>query len=84
MYFIKKEGNFTIQADVISNGSNDFDAVFLMVRQDKMKWIKLAVELGVDKRYNVVTVITDKWSDDANGELLTSNEVYPESINDHA
>lgn len=75
-YYQEHNGDFTIKANVSSIGSNAFDAVFLMVRQDSIKWIKLAVELGVDQCYNVVSVITDKWSDDANGELLPSNNCW--------
>ncbi len=44
-----------------------------MVRETETRWIKLAVEIGVDTTYNVISVITDNWSDDANGELLPSN-----------
>jgi len=75
-YFVKQEGNFTIKAKVRTEGVNDFDAAFLMVRQDQSSWVKLAVELSVDKQYNVVSVITNEWSDDANGELLSSNECW--------
>jgi len=75
-YYQTQEGDFTIRANVTSLGSSAFDAAFLMVRQDCTKWIKLAVELGVDQRYNVVSVITNKWSDDANGELLKGNNCW--------
>lgn len=71
------EGDFTIKAKVTTLGSSAFDAAFLMVWQDNRKWIKIAVELGVDeKSYNAVSVITDKWSDDANGELLSANNCW--------
>ncbi|PKQ63013.1 hypothetical protein BZG02_09575 [Labilibaculum filiforme] len=72
-YYQTKKGDFTMLAKLTSMGGNAFDAAFLMVRQDTRKWIKLAVELGVDQSYNVVSVITDPWSDDANGELLDGN-----------
>lgn len=73
LFYQIHEGDFTIQAKLTCLGSNDFDATFLMVQQDSRHWIKLAVELGVDQKYNVVSVISDKWSDDANGELLEGN-----------
>ena len=75
-YYQTHVGDFTIKANVTSTGSSTFDAAFLMVRQDNAKWIKLAVELGVDRRYNVVSVITNSWSDDANGELLEGNSCW--------
>ncbi|MEH6407661.1 MAG: DUF1349 domain-containing protein [Leeuwenhoekiella sp.] len=76
LYYQTQDGDFTIKAKLTSKGSTAFDAAFLMVRQDSAKWIKLAVELGVDKKYNVVSVITNKWSDDANGELLEGNSCW--------
>lgn len=75
-YYMTHEGDFTIQGKITSKGSKAFDAAFLMVRQDQAKWIKSAVELGVDGSYNVVSVITNKWSDDANGELLWDNNCW--------
>lgn len=75
-YYQEKEGDFTIQGKVTTRGSDPFDAAFLMIRHDKRKWVKIAVELGVDKKYNVVSVITDNWSDDANGELLDDNRCW--------
>lgn len=75
-FFQEVEGDFTFSALVKTQGTFDYDAAFLMVRQDERKWIKLAVERAVDTQYNVVSVITDKWSDDANGELLTSGECW--------
>ncbi len=75
-YYQTQDDDFTIKAKLTSIGSKAFDAAFLMVRQDSTKWIKLAVELGVDKKYNVVSVITDKWSDDATGELLDENSCW--------
>ena len=47
-----------------------------MVRETKTRWIKLAVERGVDTAYNVVSVITNNWSDDANGELISTNKCW--------
>ncbi len=75
-FFEDVEGDFTFSARVETQGNFDYDAAFLMVRQDDRKWIKLAVERGIDARYNVVSVITDQWSDDANGERLTSGQCW--------
>lgn len=75
-FYTEKTGDFTIKGKVETKGSFTYDAAFLMVRETKTRWIKLAVELGVDKACNVVSVITDNWSDDANGELIPSNECW--------
>ncbi len=74
--YTEKEGDFTIKAKFTANGKSTFDALFLMVRESKTRWIKLALELGVDDRYNAVSVITNSWSDDANGELIQSNNCW--------
>lgn len=75
-FFQLIEGDFTFSAKVKTEGNFNYDAAFLMIRQDERKWIKLAVERGVDAQYNVVSVITDDWSDDANGELLAVGECW--------
>jgi regulation of enolase protein 1 (concanavalin A-like superfamily) len=75
-YYTEKSGDFTFFAEVETIGSGNYDAAFLMVRESQDRWIKLAVELGVDGAYNVVSVITDQWSDDANGELIGNNKCF--------
>jgi len=75
-YYTEKSGDFTFSAEVETIGSGNYDAAFLMVRESQNRWIKLAVELGVDGAYNVVSVITDQWSDDANGELIGNNKCF--------
>jgi len=75
-FYTDRTGDFTIKAKVETKGNFTYDAAFLMIRATTTRWIKLAVELGVDKAYNVVSVITDNWSDDANGELILSNECW--------
>ena len=76
-FFYKKiRGDFTVKAKLSVAGENFGDATLLMVRATKNKWIKLCVEFGVDKRYSIVSMVTDGWSDDANGELLPANEAW--------
>ena len=75
-YYNENTGDFTVSAKLDVKGENFGDATFLMIREARNRWIKLCVELGPDGRYSVVSVITDGWSDDANGELLPSNEAW--------
>jgi regulation of enolase protein 1 (concanavalin A-like superfamily) len=75
-YYSEQIGDFTLSAEVETTGTASYDAAFLMVRESECRWIKLAVELGVDGTYNVVSVITDRWSDDANGELLSTGKCW--------
>ncbi|UIR54908.1 DUF1349 domain-containing protein [Sphingobacterium sp. SRCM116780] len=69
-------GNFSFHAQVKIDAHATYDAIFLMVRAKEEQWIKLALELGSDRQYNVVSVITNKWSDDANGELITTQSPW--------
>lgn len=75
-FFLEKEGDFTLIGKIEVNGSSPFDALFLMVRESQTRWIKLALELGMDYKYNVISVVTDNWSDDAIGELISSNDSW--------
>lgn len=75
-FYVEQEGDFTVTARITVDGSAPFDALFLMARESPTRWIKLALELGADQQYNAVSVITDAWSDDANGELVTSNNAW--------
>jgi regulation of enolase protein 1 (concanavalin A-like superfamily) len=75
-YYTELSGDFTFSALVETIGNGNYDAAFLMIRESKDRWVKLAVELGVDGSYNVVSVITDQWSDDANGELIGDNKCF--------
>ena len=75
-FYVEQEGDFTLTARITVDGSAPFDALFLMARESPTRWIKLALELGVDQQYNAVSVITDDWSDDANGELVVSNSAW--------
>lgn len=75
-FFNTISGDFTLQAEMETVGNKKFDAVFLMARESAERWVKLALEFGVDQQYNAVSVITDGTSDDANGELLESGKCW--------
>lgn len=47
-YYTELSGDFTFSARVETIGNGNYDASFLMIRESKDLWIKLAVELGVD------------------------------------
>ena len=75
-FFKEFTGDFTVKARVTTSGEHFGDAAMLMVRESSNRWIKLCVEMGSDKKYSVVSVVTDSWSDDANGELVPGNEAW--------
>jgi len=76
LFYKEISGDFTVSSKLSVLGENFGDATILMVRESHNRWIKLCIELGPDGRCSVVSVITDGWSDDANGELLPSNEAW--------
>ncbi len=75
-YYMERTGDFTVKARVYTNTLGVYNAGFLMVRQDKEHWIKLCVECSNENMFNVVSVITETYSDDANGELLPQNNAW--------
>ena len=76
LFYKEISGDFTVKAKLTVTGEAFGDATLLMVRATRNRWIKLCVELGVDDTNSVVSMVTDVWSDDANGEQLPANEAW--------
>lgn len=73
-YYEKKKGDFVAAARVRPGFKKDYDAGCLFVYDSKSKWIKLGFE-KTDLGYpSIVSVVTDRTSDDCNGEKLESCE----------
>jgi uncharacterized protein len=67
-YYEKRKGDFVARVKVRPDFKKSYDAGGLFVYDSGKKWIKLEFEL-TDLGYpSVVSVVTDKVSDDANGE----------------
>jgi uncharacterized protein len=73
-YYEKRKGDFVMKARVRPEFKKNYDAGGLFVYDSSTKWIKLEFE-RTDLGYpSVVSVITDKTSDDANGEKMEGAE----------
>lgn len=76
--FVYKEvkGDFTIKAKVSHDFIGQYDACGFMAYDHEDLWAKTAFELTNFGTHTVVSVITNKLSDDANGVNLNGNEVW--------
>ena len=69
-------GDFTIKAKVSHDFIGRYDACGFMAYDNEDLWAKTAYELTNFGTHTVVSVITNKLSDDANGVNLEGNEVW--------
>lgn len=73
-YFEKREGDFVLRVRVRPEFKKPYDAGGLFVYDSASKWIKLEYEM-TDLGYpSIVSVVTDKVSDDCNGERQDGKE----------
>ena len=68
-------GDFTFSARVRVGFGATFDAGVLLVWVDDRHWAKLCFELSPDREAMVVSVVTRAVSDDANGFVVTGEDV---------
>jgi regulation of enolase protein 1 (concanavalin A-like superfamily) len=69
-------GDFTMSTQVRGHLIAFGDAAAIMVRAGEAQWAKLCMEASPAGEVSLVSVVTDPWSDDANGELLERSECY--------
>ena len=76
--FLYKEitGDFTIKAKVSHDFIGRYDACGFMAYDNEDMWAKTAFELTNFGTHTIVSVITNKLSDDANGANLEGNEIW--------
>jgi uncharacterized protein len=68
-YFERRKGDFVMKALVRPEFKSTYDAGGLFVYESAKKWIKFEFEL-TDLGYpSIVSVVTNKVSDDSNGEM---------------
>jgi len=75
-FYTDIEGDFVIRVKVKPNFESIYDAACIMVIQDENLWIKAAYEKSDFDTTAVVSVITNKVSDDANGCNLTTDSTW--------
>lgn len=67
LVFTPPPGDFTLSARVaVESHRTVFDAGALVLHSDRDHWAKLCFESAPDGTPMVVSVVTDRWSDDAN------------------
>ncbi len=75
-FYIEIEGDFVIRAKVKPNFKTTYDAACLMMIQDENMWIKAAFEKSDFDTAAVVSVVTNKVSDDANGCNINGDSIW--------
>ena len=70
LLYTQVTGNFSAMASVSAMLADFGDAVALTVRSDAEHWLKLCVERSPVGEISIVSVVTNRWSDDSNGELI--------------
>jgi regulation of enolase protein 1 (concanavalin A-like superfamily) len=75
-FYTDVDGDFVIRVKVKPNFETIYDAACIMVIQDENLWIKAAYEKSDFDTTAVVSVVTNKVSDDANGCNLTADSVW--------
>jgi len=69
-------GDFSVRARVKADLRAFGDAGGLTIRLSPEKWAKLCIERSPAGEINIVSVVTDGYSDDANNELLDGSEAF--------
>ena len=69
-------GDFTAATRVKASLAGFGDAAAITVRASDVRWAKLCLERSPLGEASAVSVVTDRWSDDANGELLDRPECH--------
>ena len=75
-FYTEIERDFVIKVKVKSNFESNFDAACIMVVQGNYTWIKAAFEKTDFGTAAVVSVVTDKISDNANGCNIEGDSVW--------
>lgn len=76
MLLFHPDSNFVFKAKVTAELKEIFDVAALVVYYDKDSWAKLCFENSADKEAMVVSVVTNKYSDDCNSTKLSNKNVY--------
>ncbi len=75
-YYTVVKGDFIFRCEVLPELNETFDAGGLFVYESDTKWIKFAYE-KTDLGYSsLVLVVTNKTSDDCNGEIINDKTIW--------
>ena len=70
LLYVAVKGDFTARTQASARLAGFGDAAALTVRADPEHWAKICIERSPVGEISIVSVVTDRWSDDANNELL--------------
>ncbi len=78
LFYTKITGDFVFQTKVELEFKNTYDAAALLVYENENVWAKLALENSdlPCKKPAVVSVVTNRISDDCNGPVMDGNSVW--------
>lgn len=76
LLYMMVEGDFIAEASVSTTPREWGDAGGLSVRSSEQKWFKLCVEQNRVGTVSIISVVTDPWSDDADGAVLPSPQAH--------
>lgn len=74
LLYTEVTGDFTAEASATATLAGFGDAAALTVRVDHDHWCKICIERSPIGEIAIVSVVTNGWSDDSNGELLDTPE----------
>lgn len=78
LYYTEMTGDFVFRTKVSLDFKNTYDAAALLVYENENVWAKLAFENSdmPCKKPAVVSVVTNRLSDDCNGPVVDGNSVW--------
>lgn len=76
LLYTRMRGDFAVTARLTAVLANTFDAGGLLVRGSAEEWAKLCIERGVRGETKVVSVVTRRWSDDADHLILPEPKAW--------
>lgn len=79
-YYTEVAGDFVLKARVSHGFRDTFDASTIMVMQDSELWAKLCFEKTDFDSHAVVSVVTNRCSDDANGCNIDGDSVWLKAV----
>ncbi|SEI15856.1 MULTISPECIES: DUF1349 domain-containing protein [unclassified Leifsonia] len=75
--FAAPEGDFTLSARArVTGNRTTFDAAVLTLWSDEDHWAKLCFEYSPQGEPMVVSVVTDRFSDDCNSTVVTGDDIH--------
>ena len=75
-YYTEVEGDFVMRVHVAHAFKDIYDASAIMIYQDSKRWAKACFEYTDINTHAVVSVVTNDYSDDANGCNLDRDDVW--------